>query len=143
MILHRRIARYCALLAGFVVSLFPQTMGTGTITGTVTDPSGAVVPNTKIAATNRSTGIVRSVVTNNSGIYVVPAAQIGLYKIVASHPGFRSIEQDDVHLDTDSTATANFTLQVGASDQSVTVTKLLPSFRQPAARWAPSRRARK
>src|ERR1700722_11102401 len=124
----RRCARLGSLLVSLALSLLPQTMGTGTITGTVTDASGAVVPNARITATNQNTGIVRSVVTNNSGTYVIPPAQIGTYKIVALHPGFKSIEQDDVHLDTDSTASVNFTLEVATSDQSVTVTAAPPEL---------------
>jgi hypothetical protein len=124
----RSCARLCTLLVSFAISIFPQTMGTGTITGTVTDATGAVVPSAKIIATNGGTGIARSVITNSSGTYVIPAAQIGTYKIVASHPGFKSIEQDDVHLDTDSAANVNFTLQVGPSDQSVTVTGAPPEL---------------
>ena len=55
---------------------FAQTMGTGTITGTVADDSGAVVPGVKISATNTSTGLERSAGTNASGSYVIPTLQI-------------------------------------------------------------------
>ena len=106
---------------------FAQTMGTGTITGVVKDPTGAVVPGVKITATNVSTGISRSTTTNSSGDYVLPALQIGTYKLTAAHTGFKTSNQEDVRLDVDVTATVNFSLDIGSAEQSVTVTEAPPA----------------
>src|SRR5581483_9526907 len=108
--------------------LLAQTMGTGTITGTVTDASGAVVPAVKITANNLATGVKRSADTNNSGAYVLPALQIGTYEVTAEHPGFKRVTQRDVKLDVDTTITVNFSLEVGSSEQSVNVTESVPAL---------------
>ena len=103
-------------------------MGTGTITGTVTDATGAVAPGVSITATNLGTGIERTAVTNLTGNYVIPALQIGTYEVKAMHPGFKTYVQKDVRLDTDSSATVNITLDVGSAEQSVTVTAAPPAI---------------
>lgn len=105
-----------------------QTMGTGTITGNVKDASGAVMPDAKVTATNLSTGVARSTTTNSSGDYVLPALQIGRYTLAASHAGFKTVTQQDVRLDVDTTATVNVTLEVGSAEQSVTVSAAPPAI---------------
>ncbi len=112
----------------FAAASFAQTMGTGTITGTVSDATSAVVPDVKITATNLATGLERSTVTNASGSYVMPALQIGTYRVKAEHAGFKTITQEDVRLDVDTSLAVNFTLQVGSSEQSVTVTEAPPAL---------------
>ncbi|MBI3211038.1 MAG: TonB-dependent receptor [Candidatus Solibacter usitatus] len=102
-------------------SAFAQTMGTGTITGTVRDATSALVPDVRISAINGSTGAERTAVTNASGSFVIPAVQIGSYKISASHQGFKTVNQNDVRLSVDTVAAVNFTLEVGSTEQSVTV----------------------
>jgi hypothetical protein len=76
----------CFILAA---TAFAQTMGTGTITGTVTDATGAVAPGVNITATNLGTGLERTAVTNSTGNYVIPALQIGTYEVKATHPDSR------------------------------------------------------
>jgi len=120
----------CAAVLLWVLAAhcFSQTMGTGTITGTVKDATGAVVPGVTITATNINTGVKRSAVTDGSGAYVLPALQIGRYKIEAAHAGFKTVTQQNVELDVDTNATVNFTLQVGGTEQSVTVTEAPPTL---------------
>src|SRR5690242_17324354 len=65
-----------------------QTAGTGTVIGTVTDPSSAVVPGAKIELRDLTTGIVRSVVTNGAGQYSFVGVQPGSYSVKGMHPGF-------------------------------------------------------
>jgi hypothetical protein len=103
-------------------------MGTGTITGTVTDPTGAVVPGVRITAVNLATGIERSLVTNPSGSYLIPALQIGRYEVKAAHPGFKTVTQQDVRLDVDTSIAVNFALEVGSAEQSVTVNEAPPAL---------------
>lgn len=122
--------RVAALTATLFFSLAPfapaQTMGTGTITGTVTDATGAIVPEVKVTAVNLSTGIERNALTNSSGTYVIPALQIGDYKLSAGHTGFKTSNRAGIRLDVDTSATVNFTLDIGSSEQSVTVTETIP-----------------
>jgi protocatechuate 3,4-dioxygenase beta subunit len=73
------------LLAFF---LFFQTTN-ATISGTVTDPTGAAVPNVQIEAANTKTGIVFKTVSNEAGVYQFPSVQPGTYKLTAELPGFR------------------------------------------------------
>ncbi|MGI8958565.1 MAG: carboxypeptidase regulatory-like domain-containing protein [Bryobacteraceae bacterium] len=67
---------------------------TGKVTGTVTDPSGAVVPNAKVTVTHAATGIGHTVTTDQSGIYQVLQLPIGLYTVTAQVPGFKTITVD-------------------------------------------------
>jgi hypothetical protein len=78
------------------VSLFGQE--TATITGTVADPSGSVIPGAKITVTNAGTGQVRNVETNSSGNFIVPDLPIGTYSVRAEAPGFKSHERTGVVL---------------------------------------------
>ncbi|MGH9357200.1 MAG: carboxypeptidase-like regulatory domain-containing protein, partial [Terriglobia bacterium] len=77
------IALVMALLAiGAGSMLFGQVAG-GTFTGTVTDPSGAVIPNVKVIITNTATGVSHATATNASGLYTVPNLVPGRYTITA------------------------------------------------------------
>jgi hypothetical protein len=89
------------------------------ITGTLTDNTGAVVANCQIAVTNLSTTAIRSAVTDGKGFYSVTALPIGSYKVVASCTGFKtSTSVVDLTL---SGATTNFMLTIGSLEQNVTV----------------------
>src|SRR5947209_9288378 len=93
------------VILALAATAFAQTMGTGTITGTVTDATSAVVPGVQITATNLSTGIERTVTSNSTGGYVIPALQVGTYEIKAAHAGFKTFLQKDLRLDTDTSFT--------------------------------------
>src|SRR5206468_3794052 len=69
-----------------------------TIVGTISDPSGAPVPDVVLTITNGETGQVRHITGNNLGQYVAPDLQIGRYAIRAEAPGFKAAEQKDVAL---------------------------------------------
>src|SRR5690349_6143016 len=64
--------------------------GTGTILGTVTDPTGAAIPNVSITATNAETNETRTFLTDAEGFYRINALQSGTYAITASAPSFRT-----------------------------------------------------
>src|SRR5215467_736330 len=70
---------------------FAQTSGSGTITGTLTDPSGAVVPGGDVSITNTDTGIERKTTSNEAGIYNVTFLRPGHYEVGASKTGFTSV----------------------------------------------------
>ena len=121
-------ARIAVALLATSTLCFAQTMGTGTIAGTVTDASAAVVPDVKVTAIDLNTGTGRTVLTNAGGSYVIPALQIGRYQVKAVHEGFKAVTQEDVRVDVDSTITVNFSLQIGSAEQSVTVTAAPPAL---------------
>src|SRR5579864_4971084 len=100
-------ARNPAALLILATTLFAQSMGTGTITGAVTDATGAFAPGVRISALNLSTGIERAAVTDASGSYTIPALQIGAYEVRATHAGFKTFVQKDVRLDVDTSVTIN------------------------------------
>jgi hypothetical protein len=92
-----------------------------TIVGTVTDLSGAAVPNVRITITNHETGQVRRDVSNEAGQYVVPSLGIGKYDIKAESTGFKTFEQKDIVLNVGDRARVDVALQVGETKESVTV----------------------
>lgn len=90
-------------------------------TGTVTDPSGAVIPHAKITVHNQQTGVNSTTDTTGTGDYTVPYLQPGVYSVSAQAQGFKKENKIDIHLPVGKTAVINFTLQVGGSEQTVTV----------------------
>jgi hypothetical protein len=87
-----RIAKFCfaVLLAFASASLLPgQTLGE--ITGEVHDPSGSVVVGAEVTSTNDATGAVRSVLSNNAGLYSFPSLQPGVYTLKVTMPGFQAV----------------------------------------------------
>jgi hypothetical protein len=110
-----------AILLLSAIAAYAQSMGTGTITGTVTDPSGAAVPSATVTALQLSTNTTRTTATNASGNYVFTNAPNGEYTITAESKGFKKVVQQGVRLDADSTASANIQLPIGTAQESVTV----------------------
>jgi len=110
-----------ALILGTISTetLFAQT--TSAITGTVTDPSGAVVPNAKVALTEEETGTTQTTVTNNDGIYDAPGLGVGHYTITVTAAGFQTYKQTGVTVNAAQTVREDAHLTVGANSQTVTV----------------------
>src|SRR5207245_1700066 len=91
---------YRFLATGFLLLCFAfaALAQEATIVGTVTDPSGAPVPNVNITLTNTETALVRHLTSNNVGQYVLPDVHIGHYVARAEAPGFKTAEQRDIVL---------------------------------------------
>jgi hypothetical protein len=106
------------LLLGLPVLAFAQE---ATIVGTVTDPSGSVIANVKITATNVETGLSKTITTNDAGQYVIPDAHIGHYTVKAEATGFKAGEQKNILLQVGDRARIDFQLQLGAAAETVTV----------------------
>ena len=98
---------------------YPQS--TGTITGTVVDPTGAPVPNAAIAVKNSGTGEERKAATDSAGIYAVPSLPIGTYTVEVKSPGMASMTAGNVHLQVGSTMRQDFTLQIATASAAVEV----------------------
>lgn len=92
------------------------------ITGTVVDPTGAVIPNAKVLATNNATGVVNTATTNSRGIYQLPALNPGTYTVKVSAPGFQTGIYNGVGVEVAKPATVNAMLQTGTATQTVEVT---------------------
>ncbi|MGH9325906.1 MAG: TonB-dependent receptor domain-containing protein [Terriglobia bacterium] len=94
----------------------------GTISGTVTDPSGAVIPNARISIKNNETGVTRASTTNARGAYSAPGLSPGPYTVSASATGFKTAVQSHVTLTVGANQVVNYVMQVGEATQSIQVT---------------------
>ena len=95
---------------------------TAEIDGTISDSSGAVIPNAKITVINENTGIKWESVSSQAGQYTVPLLQPGTYKINVQSEGFRAISRTGIHLEVAQTAKVDFKMEVGAVTDSIEVT---------------------
>src|SRR4051812_9497775 len=93
----------------------------GAIEGIVSDSSGGVLPGVTVTVTNVDTGLERSMVTNEKGLYRAPLLPLGTYKVVAELPGFKRFEQSGVTLSVGQSAVVNVSLSVGAINETITV----------------------
>lgn len=92
------------------------------LSGRVTDPSGAVVPRVTIEAIENNTNIKTATESNADGLYYLSSLQPGSYRVVVSKDGFKQIVQADVVLHVQDSLTLNFGLQIGSVNETVTVT---------------------
>jgi hypothetical protein len=113
-----------ALLVCFLCTashVLAQATSAGTITGTVTDPSGAVIPGAVITVTDPSTKSVRTTTSNANGLYVLPDVPPGHYAVTAVKAGFSTDAIADLTISVGAQSTANFKLAIGAESTTVDV----------------------
>jgi hypothetical protein len=108
-------------LALVCASLVFGQQSSGTISGTVTDPQGAVVPGSQITVRNTATNAVFSASSNESGFYTAPGLPVGEYEISAESEGFKKALRTGVTLQVNQNAQVNLTLEVGAVAEVVEV----------------------
>jgi hypothetical protein len=117
----KQLAVSCAAaLALFTLPMQAQVLN-AVVGGTVSDPSGALVPKVTVKATNVNTGIVTTGMTNDAGAYQFPSLQPGSYTLSAEAPGFQTLTYNDVQLGQGQQVRLNFQLQVAAGNQTVQV----------------------
>jgi hypothetical protein len=109
----------CALLLAAVA--FAQT-DRGTITGTVSDPAGAVVPNAPMELVNTQTGALYQAATSETGNYSFVQLPIGVYRLQVTVPGFKTYVRENLTLAAFQTLRQDIVLEVGTAAESVTVT---------------------
>src|SRR5208337_2250238 len=97
--------------------------GRGSISGLVSDPSGAIVNGAKVTALNSATGVVLHTVTSEAGLYSFVSLTPGVYVVTAGQKGFESVARNNVSVTVDQVATVNIALQVGSVNETVTVTE--------------------
>ncbi len=114
-----RFSAFVFLLAACALGAWGQS--TASLSGTVTDPSGAVVPNAKVTVHSLATGLDRVVNTDSAGIYEVPSLQPGDYKVQATATGFSAYTVPKVTLDVDRSVTVNMNLAVSSAGETVHV----------------------
>src|SRR5579859_2701810 len=93
----------------------------GTIVGTVHDPSGAAIPGTAVTLRHLDTNQTRESNTNEAGAFTFAALPPGHYKVSTARPGFKSAITSDIDLQIDQTARVDLTLEVGQISEEVTV----------------------
>ena len=98
----------------------------GSITGQVTDTSGAIVPGASVTVTNTDTGDVVHVTSTGQGFYTAPLLQPGPYQVSVMAKGFRDFVQSGIQLQTQQNATINVRLAVGTATETVTVNSNAP-----------------
>src|SRR5215471_13038298 len=116
----RLIAAVSFLLLIVFTNSFAQTTN-ATLGGTVSDATGALIPGVTVTATNTQTGIVTSVVTNETGAYQFASLQTGVYKVTSELPGFQMQTYNTVTLGVGQQVRLNFSLQVAGQAQNVEV----------------------
>ncbi len=94
---------------------------TGTISGVVTDSSGAVVSGAKVVATNTQTGVTKAVTTDGKGFYVIPALAVGDYNLQITLDGFKTYEKTGVRVDANSAIRSDAALEVGTISEKIDV----------------------
>ncbi len=119
----RRLISSLAALTLSLLFLTPvaRAQENAVINGTVTDSSGAVIPNATVTLTQVETGEVRTTPTNSAGFYNFPGLPIGHYNVAVTAPGFKKLSRTNIVLNTAQTLQENATLQVGSQGQTVTV----------------------
>lgn len=93
----------------------------GTITGTVSDPAGAVVANAAVDARNTATGANYSAASSATGNYTIAQLPVGTYDLAVSAPGFKKYLRPGITVEVAGTARVDATLEVGANTESITV----------------------
>lgn len=97
-----------------------------TITGRVTDASGAIIAGAKVDATNQATSQVASTVTDTAGIYTIPLLQPGTYTVSANANGFKNYVHANIVLNTGDRTGVDIQMEVGEVQQTVTVSAETP-----------------
>jgi Carboxypeptidase regulatory-like domain len=115
-----------ALLAAFATPAAGQLASSTSLTGTVTDTSGALIPRANVRAVNTATQVAYSAVTNQTGIYNILYIPVGTYTITVRAHGFATEVHTNIIVQNNQTVRTDFVLRVGSVATSITVTSALP-----------------
>lgn len=131
--LHKHLVKFilpalCVLAFGPGGSLLAQSTGTGVISGTVSDKTGALIPGAQVTITHLATGLARGATTNEKGFYTFVALPVGQHEVKAQMTGFKTFLQKGVILEADAKVTVDIVLEVGETSESVTITDSPPAI---------------
>lgn len=115
-----KVISACVLLL-FVGTAFAQVSTTSRLDGTVTDSQGAAVPGAQVQVVLGATDQTFKSVTDESGHWIIPSLQNGMYKVTVSRQGFKTASVTNVKIDAGVPATVNITLEVGALTETIEV----------------------
>jgi len=114
------LAAAFVFLTFFAAMAFAQA-GRGTISGRVTDSTGAVAPGVEVVLQSKATGLTERTVTSGAGLYAFVSLNPGVYQVAVSQTGFAKLELNNVVVTVDQVTEVNITLQVGEMTETVTV----------------------
>lgn len=120
----RRLFLAAFLLTGSATASAQQDMGS--VTGTVRDASGAVLPGVRVMATELATRVITETTTNAEGLYTLPALKIGHYRVTAELSGFKRAVADSVEVSAQSRVRVDLHLELGAMTEEVSVSADAP-----------------
>src|SRR6187399_2867486 len=109
-----------------IISGVAWAQGTAQLNGRVTDESGAILPGVTVTATQTDTGFTRTVVTDDTGNFVMPNLPLGPYKLEVMLQGFKTYNQTGIVLQVGASPVVNAVLAVGGLEESVTVDAAAP-----------------
>jgi hypothetical protein len=122
----RQILIACLLvIIGLACMMTSQAIAqttTGSIFGTIADSTGGLIPNATVTVKNVATGITQTATSNGSGNYVFPSVAPGDYTVTTQITGFGTTTQTGIHISANQNVNTSFTLNPGATEQTVTVT---------------------
>ena len=125
--MRKAILQVCLCLSLSCAAALAQTeIGGAALNGTVTDPTGAAVPNAKVTITSPDTGLTRNTQTSDVGLYNFPRLPVGTYNLTVDAQGFKSIQRTGVPLQIGAIATIDVRLEVGSAQEKLTVTSEAP-----------------
>src|SRR5438552_11201223 len=124
----RRLLVLLSLLLGGVFMSFAQS-DRGTITGTISDATGAVIPGASVVATNGETGAKYETISTETGNYTLTQLPPGVYSMSAELPGFKKYVRQGITVLVAQTLRIDFSLEVGAASDEVTVNADAPLLR--------------
>ncbi len=122
----RKVRLYLVLVWLLTAALAPAQTITGSITGLVTDPTGAVVTNAKVAATSVATGVVFNATSNEAGVYRFLFLPVGNYNVAVEAQGFKKFSAGPFALEVNQTARVDVKLELGDTTQTVEVQAIAP-----------------
>jgi len=113
--------RLTLLLFALAFGGLAHAQSTASLNGTVTDPTGAVVPNAKVSVTNQATGVVSATQTDGAGAYLFPTLPIGIYRLEVAATNFETAVVSNLKLEVAMSVTQNVQIKVGEATQKVEI----------------------
>ena len=113
--------RLALLIVSFALGGLAHAQSTASLNGTVTDPTGAAVPNSKVVATNQATGVESATQTDGAGDYLFAALPIGTYRLEVTAPSFQTAAISNLKLDVATSVTQNVQLKVGEATEKIEI----------------------
>ena len=117
---------YLCLVVFSACACAQSEAGGATLTGTVTDQTGAAIVGAKVTATNAQTGFVRATQTNEVGLYNLVRLPVGTYGLLVESSGFRAAKKSYIRLAVGAIAALDVRLEIGSTQEAVTVTAEVP-----------------